>query len=101
MEHGKEKTSSSSLHAHGDGTYHTQSGEYGGKRTDHESIGAALIHLAKAHAEGDHMHIQGHDEGYTTHHVKEGGKVQGPNEHKTMGAAKKAVAEAMDSEGSD
>ena len=99
-EAGHKKSSSSTLTAHGDGTYHVQSGEgWGGDgRTEHASLGHALMHLAMMHGQGDHMHIEGHDEGYTSHHVKEGKKVQGPHDHKTMRELKRHVAETMDEE---
>jgi hypothetical protein len=113
-EHG---SSSTSLHAHGDGSFHTHSParscngdcaesgrggiDYygsGGKRKDHESIGAALMHMAMKHSDGDHMHIEGHDSGFTTHHVMEGKRVQGPSEHKSVGELKRHVAEVMDTD---
>lgn len=89
----EEKGSSISLHAHGDGTYHTMGGGmFGdGKRTEHGSIGHALMHIASKHSEGDHMHIHATDDGLTTHRAMEGGKVQGPQEHKTVRDLKNAV----------
>jgi len=110
--------SSTSLHAHGDGSYHTHTparscngdcGEggrggmdyygSGGPRKDHASIGAALMHMAMKHAEGDHMHIQGHDDGYTSHSVAEGARVKGPVEHAKMSALKQHVGKVMDDDG--
>lgn len=113
------KASSISLHAHGDGTYHTHTParscdgsctaagaraapwEGGPTRKDHQSIGHALMHIAKKHAEGDHMHIHGHDDGFTTHHVMEGSPVQGPHDPGTMRELKRHVAETMDSDDGD
>ena len=89
-----EKHSSTTLHAHGDGTYHTTQG-YESGRKEHPSFGHAVAHMAKNHAEGDHMHIEGHEDGYTTHSVHDG-KVHGPEEHKTMGELKRHVADCMD-----
>ena len=56
--------------------------------------------LKSLHAEigGDHLHIHGHEDGFTTHHVSDGSAVQGPVEHKTMGAVKKHVAAVMDAD---
>ena len=53
--------------------------------------------MAKAHPEGDHMWIHGHEDGWTTHSVHDG-VPHGPEQHKTMGALKKHVAECMDGE---
>ena len=110
----EEKGSSISLHAHGDGSYHTMSpavsegyGGYGmgsgGAKTpgrkEHPSIGHALMHIAREHgSEGDHMHIHGDAEGYTTHHVSAGGAIKGPDEHKNMAQLKAHVADAMEPE---
>ena len=88
--------SETTLTAHGDGTYHTQSGYDSESRVDHASIGAALMHIASQHSDGDHHHVHAHDTGYTTHHVKEGGKVEGPHEHKTLGAVKKQLTKSDD-----
>lgn len=100
----EEKGSSISLHAHGDGTYHTQGdswGPSGPSRVDHDSMGAALMHIASKHAEGDHMHILSHDDGFTTHHVMEGGKVQGPHDHKNLRELKRAMSQFLDEEGQE
>lgn len=93
------KTSHSTLHAHGDGTYHTTSGDYEGERTEHAEIGAALIHLHRLHGQDDAMHIHGHGDGYTTHHTIDGGKVQGPHNHKTIHELKRHIQDAMEGEG--
>lgn len=94
------KSASTILTAHGDGTYHTTGGENWSSdgRVEHASLGAALMYLAKMHGQNDHMSIEGHDTGFTTHHVLEGKKVQGPHEHKTMRELKRHVAETMDTE---
>jgi hypothetical protein len=106
------KGSSMELHAHGDGSYHTISkggggyypySEKGGEpgRKEHASFGAAVMHMAKHHATGDHFHAQGHDEGFTAHSLKEGGSVKGPTEHETMGSLKKNMASALNDEGDE
>ena len=51
----EEKTSSTSLHAHGDGTYHTESGY--GNRTEHANFGEAFAHIAKKHTPMAHKNI--------------------------------------------
>ena len=84
------------LHAHGNGTYHSVS--QAGKRIEHPSIGHALSHLAKVHSDGDHVHVLGHETGYTSHHVLEGGKVQGPHEHKNLAQLKKSMGQFLDEE---
>lgn len=104
------KGHSVTLTAHGDGSYstqeHGQAGEYsdiGSKsgHKEHASFGAAVMHMAKHHATGDHFHAQGHDEGFTAHSLKEGGKVEGPTEHETMGSLKKNMASALNDEGDE
>lgn len=103
------KGSSITLHAHGDGSYHTishGSNDYGmighgGKepgRVEHPSFGHAVMHMAKMHAEGDHMHILSHNEGFTSHHVLEGASVQGPHESDTVGQLKTHVESALQEE---
>ena len=104
------KGHSVTLTAHGDGSYstqeHGQPGEYGGPggRTgnkEHKSFGAAVMHMAKHHATGDHFHAQGHDEGFTAHSLKERGSVKGPTEHETIGSLKKNMASALNDEGDE
>jgi len=103
------KGHSVTLTAHGDGTYHTQEmGDQGmfrredGKtpgRTEHASFGHAIMHIAKHHGpEGEHMHIHGHEDGFTTHHVPEDGDVEGPDEHPSMRALKAHVGDCMEAE---
>lgn len=50
------------------------------REPEHEGVHE---HLKALHAEmgGKHMHVHEHEGGYTTHHVKEDGKVEGPHEH--------------------
>jgi hypothetical protein len=80
------------LHDHGDGTFHTES--HDGERTDHPSIGHAVVHIASRHAEGGkHMHIH-HDGGsHVSHHAGEDGQAQGPDEHADTEALKQHVGE--------
>lgn len=96
------KGASTTITAHGDGTYHTNHGEYGGKRVEHASIGAALMHIAKRHSEGDHAHVHATDDGkLTTHHVSEEGRVQGPHDHKNLRDLKRSLTEFLDEEGAE
>ena len=97
------KGHSVTLTAHGDGTYHTaeqgQVGEYltSDNRVEHPSFGHALMHIAKQHGPaGDHLHIHGHADGYTTHHVMEGGDVQGPEEHSGITALRQHVGDTLE-----
>lgn len=71
---------SSTLHDHGDGTFHTVS--HDGAEEQHPSIGHALMHMASQHSEGKHVHIH-HDSGgrISSHHVGHMGGVEGPQEH--------------------
>ena len=91
--------SSTTLHDHGDGTFHTES--HDGERTEHPSIGHALVHLAAKHAEGGkHMHIHGHESGggHTSHHAHEDGHVNGPHETESTDDLKEHVGESMGGE---
>lgn len=90
-----EKGSHTTLHAHGDNTYHSV--DANGNRKDHLTFGAAIMHMAKMHGPpGDHMHVHGHEEGFTTHHVMEGERVRGPEEHGTAKQLAAHVATTMD-----
>ena len=107
-----EKHGSISLHAHGDGTFHTFSParggdgiSYGGEReqgrVEHKSIGAALMHIAKNHAPNDHVHVEGHEDGFTSHSVREGARVQGPHDHKNLRELKRSMSQFFDEEGEE
>lgn len=48
----------------------------------------------KSHDGGDHMHIEGHEHGYTTHSIHDG-KMHGPEEHSNMQALKRHVGHCM------
>jgi hypothetical protein len=108
------KGHSVTLTAHGDGSYHTQEhgqpGEYdglsrGGKPKgykEHESFGAAIAHIAKHHGTaGQHVHVHGHEEGYTSHNVSEGGKVSGPHNLKNLSELKRSLTQFFDEEGQE
>ncbi len=104
----EQKGSSITLHAHGDGSYHTishgphdyMSMERGKEpgRKDHATFGAAIMHVAKMHGPpGDHLHVHGHDEGYTSHNVMDHQRVRGPVESKSgkdLGAHVSSTMEA-------
>lgn len=66
---------STTLHDHGDGTFHT---EPGGEQ--HQHIGHALMHMAGKHSTGKHFHAH-HDGGHMTTHHNSDGQTEGPNEH--------------------
>ena len=68
----EEKTSSTALHAHGDGTFHSESGY--GNRTEHANFGEAVAHMAKRHT---------------------------PMPHKNIPALKKAITQFMGEEGKE
>ena len=82
------------LHDHGDGTYHTEG--HDGERVEHPHIGHALMHLAAKHGpEGKHMHVHSHEVGHTTHHVHEDGEIQGPHEHPDIESLKDHLDETI------
>lgn len=90
----------SELHSHGDGTYHTV---VKGEQTEHPSIEHATAHMASKHEpEGDHVHMH-HDGmgGVKSSHVKEGGAVEGPNEHGSPEEAGQHAASVMGSSGDE
>ncbi len=65
---------------------------------EHKGIREHLMKMAKEKP-GDHMHIHGHEGGFTTHHIKEeDGEVEGPHEHASMRDLKRHVADTMDSD---
>jgi hypothetical protein len=85
------------LHAHGDGTYHTVSPE--GERTEHPHLGHALMHMAAHHEPGaKHMHVMSDGMDHTTHHVENGGEVQGPHDHENIEAVKEHLGKFFDEE---
>lgn len=90
-------SSSTTLHDHGDGTFHTEG--HDGTREEHPSIGHALVHMGAKHAEGKHMHIHGHESGsHTSHHAHEDGDVNGPHETESAEDLKDHVGQAMGGE---
>jgi hypothetical protein len=59
----------------------------------------ALARMASENPDSDHMVIESHDRGFTTHHRMSGERAQGPNHHRSMAALKKHIATAMDEDG--
>jgi len=96
------KGASTTLTAHGDGTFHTEGDYGGGKRAEHASIGHALMHVAKLHSTGDHLHVHATEDGkLIAHQVDEGGRIQGPAELKTVKALKAHVAQFAEDDGAE
>ena len=62
--------------------------------------GGVAGHLKELHSEmgGSHMHIHQHEGGFTTHHVKEDGKVEGPHEHQDHEELKEHVGHVFNEE---
>jgi hypothetical protein len=86
------------LHAHGDGSYHTETED--GEREEHPHIGHALMHMAHHHdPDAKHMHVHHDGEAMTTHHVGEDGMVQGPHDHENLEALKDHMDQFLDEEG--
>jgi len=98
------KSSSMTLHAHGDGTYHTVPGGSFDQegRVEHETFGHAVMHMAKHHAPRgeDHIHVNGHENGYRVHHTADGSK---PKMHdaKNIREMKKTISNFLDEEGAE
>jgi hypothetical protein len=93
----KESGMSTTLHDHGDGTFHTESAD--GMREEHPHIGHALMHIAGKHSEGMHHHAHNDGAGITTHHhMGNGGQVSGPHEHESPETAMDHMGKVMNGE---
>lgn len=77
-EHEAEGEKMSSMHDHGDGSFHTMKD---GAREEHPDMGHALMAMASHHKpEGKHFHA--HHDGMSVHsHGSAAGEHDGPNEH--------------------
>jgi hypothetical protein len=94
MSEGTDGASHTTLHDHGDGTFHTEG--HDGAQEQHPHIGHALMHMAAKHSEGKHMHV--HHDGMSMtshHHMGEGGKPEGPHEHGSSDEAADKMKEVM------
>lgn len=94
-------TSATFLHAHGDGTFHTEH-EGGGERTEHPSLGHALTHMANHHEPGGkHTHI--HSEGgiHKMHTVDENGNHEGDQDHQSTDELKSSLDKFLGEEGQE
>lgn len=89
-----EKHSHMTIHAHGDGTYHSEP-----MHMEHPSAAHAAAHFLKMHAEGDHVVAEGHDEGYSVHGVHDG--EMHSSEHENLGAAKRQMGDCVNGECSE
>ena len=82
------------LHDHGDGTFHTEG--HDGEKMEHPSLGHALMHMHGRHADGMpgmHVHADGMG-GYTTHH-HDGEQLHGPHEHGSTEELQHHVGQVM------
>lgn len=61
----------------------------------------ALEQMASERPNSDHMVIEGHEHGFTTHHKMAGEDVKGPEGHKSRTALAKHVKSTMSGEESD
>jgi hypothetical protein len=86
------------LHNHGDGTFHTE--HHDGTRTEHPHIGHALAHMHGLHNDGGAKHINVHSDGMThTSHQHDGsGNVEGPHDHANIEALKEHMGKFLDEE---
>jgi hypothetical protein len=68
-------------------------------KAEHEHDGVHE-HLKALHEKmaGKHMHIHQHEGGYTTHHISEDGKVDGPHEHQNTEELKNHLSKFFDEE---
>lgn len=68
---------------------------------DSAPSGGVPDHLSAMHAEsgGKHMHVSGDAMGgYTSHHIGDGGNVEGPNDHENIEALKEHMGRFFDEE---
>jgi hypothetical protein len=84
------------LHDHGDGSYHTET--EGGEKTEHPHIGHALMHMAGRHSEGKHVHAHQGEDGELTSHQTSGGGAEGPHDHENIEALKEHMGQFLDEE---
>ncbi len=85
---------STTLHDHGDGTFHTEGQD--GERTEHPHIGHALVHMGARHAGGAHHHSHdGGDGRIVSHSSRDGGEADGPREHGSPEEAGQDFADSM------
>ena len=92
----EEDETSSQLHPHGDGTFHTTSAFKAG-RVDHPSFGHAVMHLAKLHSEGPQMHLSREGNKMVAHELRESGHT-GATVHTSLSALKRHVTQVMGDE---
>lgn len=90
-------SSSTTVHAHGNGTFHSDSGF--GQRMEHPSFGHLVAHLASKHATGNQVHVEQQDggKGMTMHGMKKG-KVSGPHSAANMAMLQKSMGKFLDEE---
>jgi hypothetical protein len=89
-----ESGDSHELHDHGDGSFHTV---HQGEQVEHESLGHALIHMAKTHAEEGHKHFHAHHDGMSMKsHSASAGEEPESREHEDVGGAHQHMDEAME-----
>lgn len=95
-----ESGSSTSLHSHGDGSFHTEGGA--GERTEHPSLGHALMHMAHQHApEGKHVHVHSSGGMHSMHTVDDNGDNQGPHDHGNLEELKSSMDQFLGEEGQE
>ena len=90
---------STTLHDHGDGTFHTESED--GERTEHPHIGHALMHMAGKHDGGMHHMTSSDGMGDMKSHSTMGGEVDGPHDYQNIEQAKNALSQFFNEEESE
>ena len=95
----QESISHIAIHAHPDGSYHTETHD-GEKTTEHPTLGHALMHAAAHHEpDGVHMHVHKNDMGeLESHHVGEDGQAHGPHSHENLEALKSHMDQFLSEE---
>ncbi len=93
--------SHTTLHDHGDGTFHTEG--HDGSSEEHPHLGHALAHMAGKHGGGaKHMNVHADGMGgHTSHHVDSDGQAQGPHDHENIEALKDHLGKFFDEEANE
>lgn len=66
-----------------------------GEKSEHPSMGHALMKIHAKHEDGPAHLMHVHDGGVTTHHVEHDGEPQGPTEHPDVESAAEHAKETM------
>jgi hypothetical protein len=91
-----ESIAHTTLHDHGDGTFHTEHED--GSVVEHPAIGHALMHMAAKHSDGLHFHAHHHPvDGIKSHQVGDDGHVEA-HDHQNIEDLKDSMGRFLNEE---